>query len=162
MRSFSRLTCIGVLSLIVFPGSVPAATAPGSVGVSTIVPSSCNVATLPLAFGIYSSTAQVTQTTTLTVTCTTGTTYILAMDAGLGGGTTTTRKMSGPSGSLLNYGIFKDAGNSQNWGNVPGTDTLAGTGSGLLQTISVYGLIPTGQTLTGGSYTDTVTVSMTY
>jgi spore coat protein U-like protein len=43
-----------------------------------------------------------------------------------------------------------------------GTDTVAGTGTGATQTLTVYGSIPAGQVVTPGTYRDTVNVIVTY
>ena len=58
--------------------------------------------------------------------------------------------------------MFRDAGRTQNWGNTVGTDTLAGTGNGSSQTLTVYGRLPGSQTLNVGSYTDTVVATIDF
>jgi spore coat protein U-like protein len=71
--------------------------------------------------------------------------------------------MSGAvSGSILNYSLHSDAARTVVWGNTAGTDTVAGTGNGLAQTLTVYGNIPGGQLSAPGAYTDTVTATLTY
>ena len=71
-----------------------ATTATGTIAVSATVLSFCAIAALPLAFGNYSN-AVLNATTTLTVTCTTGTTYNVGLDPGIGtGATVAARKMS--------------------------------------------------------------------
>jgi spore coat protein U-like protein len=51
---------------------------------------------------------------------------------------------------------------STNWGNTVGTDTVAGTGNGAAQALTVYGQIAAGLYVTPGSYTDTITATVTY
>jgi spore coat protein U-like protein len=71
--------------------------------------------------------------------------------------------MIGPSSAQLNYNLYSDAGFSANWGNTPGTDTVAGTGIGSAQALIVYGVIPAGQTsVAAGNYSDTLIVTLTY
>jgi spore coat protein U-like protein len=66
-------------------------------------------------------------------------------------------------GNTLNYSLFSNAGRTTNWGNNIGTDTVAGTGTGALQTLTVYGRIPASQTTAPvGSYSDTITVTVTF
>ncbi|MFX5809037.1 spore coat protein U domain-containing protein, partial [Acinetobacter baumannii] len=55
-----------------------------------------------------------------------------------------------------------DSARSNNWGSTIGTDTVTGTGSGLTQTLTVYGQIAAAQTPLAGAYSDTVTVTLTY
>lgn len=149
-------------SLLVFYHAASASTALGSLSISATVVAACSVTGSPLAFGNYSA-SQVDQTTTLSVLCTSGTTYTIALDAGIGASATTSiRKMTGPASATLNYTLARDAGHSNNWGNATGTDTAAGTGNGLSQSINVYGRIAAGQLSGTGSYTDTVTVTLTY
>ena len=74
----------------------------------------------------------------------------------------TTRSMTGPAAALLGYGLFKDASHTINWGVTVGTDTVAGTGNGLAQPITVYGQIPAAEYVQAGAYSDTVTATITY
>jgi spore coat protein U-like protein len=130
--------------------------------ISANVAKACSISANPLAFGVYAG-SRVTSTTTLTVTCTNTTTYNVGLDAGQSSGATVTnRSMTGPSSALLNYALFSNAGLSINWGNTVGTDTVAGTGSGATQSLTVYGQIPAGQYVAQGSYADTITVTITY
>ena len=69
---------------------------------------------------------------------------------------------TGSLGGTLNYGLYRDSGRTNNWGSTIGTDTQAGTGTGLLQNLTVYGRIASAQTPLAGVYTDTVTVTLTY
>jgi spore coat protein U-like protein len=43
-----------------------------------------------------------------------------------------------------------------------GTDTLASTGTGVAQSITVYGQIPAGQYVSPGTYNDTIIATITY
>jgi spore coat protein U-like protein len=74
----------------------------------------------------------------------------------------TSRSMTGPVAALLHYSLFSNAGRTTNWGNTVGTDTLAGTGSGAAQLLTVYGQIPAAQFPRPGSYADTITATITY
>ncbi len=139
-----------------------ASTATGTIAVSATVLAFCTVTGTAVAFGNYSS-SQLDQSGSIGVVCTNGTTYTVALDAGSGtGATVATRKMTGTSGSTLNYTLYKDSGRSSVWGQTTGTDTVAGTGSGSLQSLNVYGRIAGAQYPGPGVYTDTVTVTLTY
>ena len=146
-----------------FPAPAPAATANSTIAVSALVLSFCTVVAAPLAFGNYSR-VQVDATTTLAVTCTNGTPYTVALDAGIGtGATVAARQMTGVlATSLLEYTLYRDAARTNLWGVTTGTDTAAGTGNGLLQTLTVYGRIPANQAPAPGAYLDTVSVVLTY
>lgn len=91
------------------------ATSTGSVQVSATVASSCSVTATALAFGNYTL-VQLDATSTITATCTNGTTYTVGLNAGtFAGATTTTRKMSGPSSNSLNYFLYSDSTRTTNW-----------------------------------------------
>ena len=48
------------------------------------------------------------------------------------------------------------------WGNTVGTDTVSATGSGASQAYTVYGRVPMQTTPAAATYTDTITVTVTY
>ncbi|HEX4879134.1 MAG TPA: spore coat U domain-containing protein [Limnobacter sp.] len=137
-----------------------AATATGTIAVSATVLSSCLLATSPMVFGNYNPSTQSTATAALTVTCSNGISYTVAINEGANGGTTTTRLMSGPGSDTLGYKVWQNAGFTTNWDNAG--STVAGTGSGLPQILTVYGTIQAGQSVAPGAYTDTLTVTVTY
>jgi spore coat protein U-like protein len=131
--------------------------------VSATVVKTCQLSTTSMAFGAYSG-SLVYSTATISATCTNGTAYNVGLDAGTAtGATVTSRRMTGPSSALLAYSLFSNSARSINWGNTIGTDTLSGTGTGVTQSLTVYGQIPAMQTgVVAGSYNDTVTVTLTY
>jgi spore coat protein U-like protein len=153
-----------VLATAIMASSSPvfAATATGSLVNTATVLSSCTVVGSTIAFGNYTST-QVDQTGNIAVVCTYGTSYSVGLDAGAGtGATTSVRKLTGSLGGTLNYALYRDSGRTSNWGSTIGTDTESGTGTGLTQNLTVYGRIASAQTPLAGTYTDTVTVTLTY
>jgi spore coat protein U-like protein len=70
--------------------------------------------------------------------------------------------MTGPGTSLLAYSLFSNPAMSINWGQTIGANTVIGTGTGVQQSLTVYGQIPAGQVVNPGSYTDTITATVTY
>ena len=141
-----------------------ASTATSTMAVSATVVSSCTVSTTPMSFGNYNNTL-LTSTATVTATCSNTTPYNVGLNAGTASGATvTTRAMfvSGTPSVVLNYGLYSNSGHTTNWGMTVGTDTVTGTGNGSAQAITVYGQIPAGQLVAPGSYTDTITATITY
>jgi spore coat protein U-like protein len=140
-----------------------AATTTATFTVTADVSTTCFISANNLNFGTYDGQAAVSQTTTLAATCSTGTPFSIGLDAGTASGATvSTRKMTGPATSLLSYGLFQDAAHSINWGNTPGTDTESGTGTGAAQSFTVFGQLPASQFVSAGSYSDTITVTLTF
>ena len=137
-------------------------TATTTFSVTATIASACTVSATNLAFGAYSG-ALVKSTSTISVNCTNLAPYNVGLNAGVAtGATVTNRSMTGPAKALLHYQLFSNSGYTTNWGNTVGTDTLAGTGNGTTQPLTVYGQIPAQQLATPGSYTDTIIVSVTY
>ncbi|WDZ94331.1 spore coat U domain-containing protein [Herbaspirillum sp. WKF16] len=159
----NRFVCASIAA-VMLASSAPshAATASASLTISASVVAACTVVGSAIAFGAYTQ-ALVNQTGSITVLCTNGTSYNVGLDAGTGSGSTvTSRKMSATGGGTLNYALYRDSGRTNNWGSTIGTDTQTGTGSGLVQTLTVYGQIAAAQTPLAGAYSDTVTVTLTY
>jgi spore coat protein U-like protein len=149
------------LATVTISGNFASSTSQLSIGATVM--KACTVAATPMAFGNYTGT-QISSMATISATCTTGTAYQVGLDAGTAPGASVShRSMIGPSSSQLNYNLYSDAGFSVNWGNTPGTDTVAGTGIGSAQALIVYGVIPAGQTsVAAGNYSDTLIVTLTY
>jgi spore coat protein U-like protein len=145
--------------------SAYAATAVGSLGVTITIAKTCVVGTsTPVDFGLRTLlTSDIDADGALSVTCTTGTTYDIGLGAGTGSGASVaSRLMTGPLSATVTYQLYRNPARSQNWGETVGTDTLAGTGSGLAQSIPVYGRVGSQTTPGPGTYNDTVTVTVTY
>ena len=145
-------------------GSAMASTANTTFQVSATVNNACSVSANSLAFGTYNpllSTA-ITLSGGINLTCTLGSAFQVGLNAGTAtGATVTTRQMTNGS-NLLNYDLYRDLAHTLNWGNTLNTDTLSGTGTGIPVTYPVYGLLPASQSVPTGTYTDTVTVTVTY
>lgn len=141
-----------------------AATATDTFQVTATVPDECIVAATDLAFGNYSVTvgAAVDGSTTLSVTCSSGTAYEVSLDAGTGAGATVSVRKMTSGANTLDYSLYQDAGRTQVWGVSSGVDVVAGTGTGSAQAITVYGRIAASQAAAAGSYADTVTATVTF
>lgn len=163
-----RMLCGAVLTGIAMTmaaSSAMAATATANMTVRITIQGQCLIQSAnDLDFGATGViTANIDQTTTIGVQCTSGQTYNVGLSAGAGtGATTTVRVMTGPASATINYGIYRDAARTQAWGITIGTDTVTGTGNGNVQSINVYGRVPPQTTPAAGVYTDTVAVTVTY
>lgn len=157
-----------VLAGAIFSGTLFAATATTTFTVTATVADSCSVAATDLAFGSITPVDNIDfdSTSTVTVTCSNGTSYNTGLDEGSNssGSTVSTRRMSdGGAPNYLAYQLYSDSGRSTVWGKTIATDTVTGTGDGTGQVLTVYGRVPAGQqTVPTGSYSDTVTVTVTF
>lgn len=151
-----------------------AATSTGTLTVTATVQASCSIGNATLAFGTIPDLSAATNgSTTFDVNCTKTTPYSVAMGDGVnGGGTDTTRAMSDGT-DTLNYQLYTDSGYSDVWVSScsaapadpapSATDCAYGVGSGIAQTINVYGTIAAGQNVgPSAAYSDTVTMTVTY
>ncbi len=160
-RTLAAMALLSVAGLIGAP-AYASTTATTTFSVTATVNATCTISATNLAFGTYTGTA-VSQQSTVSVTCSNTTPYNVGLNAGTTtGATVTTRQMAGPSGATLSYALYSDTAHTVNWGNTVGTDTVTGTGNGAAQALTVYGLITAGQYPSPGSYTDTVTATVTY
>ena len=171
MRAFlqpqRRLALTGVIAATCLLQSIElplAATATSSFTVSITIAATCTVnSASTLNFGnqgILST--NVDQTSTIQVTCTNTTPYNIGLDAGTGSGATVTTRKLTSGGATVNYTLYSNSGRTTVWGNTVGTDTVTGTGNGSGQNFTVYGRVPPQTTPAPGSYSDTITVTVTY
>jgi spore coat protein U-like protein len=128
---------------------------------TVVIQNACTISANPLSFGNYTGTL-LDATTTLSITCTNTAPYTVGLNAGTTtGATVTNRMMTGPGGARLNYSLFSNSSYTTNWGNSTGS-WVSGTGTGTRQTLTVYGRIPASQGTVSGTYTDTITATVTY
>ena len=152
------------LALAVSTTSALSATVTDTFQVSITIQADCTVATLlsDINFGTEGVLAtDVAASSTLTCTCSLGTPYSIGLNAGTGSGATVaTRKMTNGS-STVDYSLYSDSSHVNVWGNVSG-EWMEATGTGLPQLFTIYGLVPPQTTPGAGTYTDTITVTVTF
>lgn len=161
------LLAAAVLAFGGFAVSASAGTANTTMGVKIVIQNACNVVTAPtnLDFGTSGPmTATINEATAgnISVTCTTGASYNVALDKGGNGTSITTRAMKSTGAALIGYQLYSDAARSVVWGDVVGTSTVASTGTGVSQSFPVYGKVLAQTTPAAGTYSDTVNVVITY
>lgn len=98
----------------------------------------------------------------ITARCTNTTPYAIALSNGAGGGTGPTARKMAKGGETVTYGLYQDSARTLPFGSTTGVDTYSATGTGLAQTINVYGRVPVQATPSAGAYADTITVTLTY
>ena len=163
MKYSRSLGACAALAAAVAAGPAYASTASTTFQVTATVASNCGISASNLSFGTYTPDTALNGTTTLSLTCTSGLAYNVGLDKGLNGADVSHRSMNQGT-NLLNYALYSDSGRTTNWGNTVGTDTVAGTGTGSAQSMTVYGRIPAVQPVyvPAGSYSDTITATVTF
>lgn len=156
---------LAVLSAFAFTaGEVEAATTTATFGVQMTVTASCAInSASTLNFGSSGViSADVDQTSTIQVQCTGTTPYGIGLDAGTGSGATVAARKMTNGGNTITYALYSDSGRTTIWGDTVGTDTVSATGNGSAQSYTVYGRVPAQSTPAAATYTDTITVTVTY
>jgi spore coat protein U-like protein len=172
--SSARLKCANARAVHVWiaiclafaPVSARAGTDSDTFTVSANVLATCEIVANDLDFGDYNpiAAANLDAATTLSVTCTNGAGYNIGLDLGEGAGASTAARHMANSGDthFLGYTLYQNPGRTTLWGASIGSNTRAGTGTGSAATIDVYGRIPMSQTVPSGSYSDTITVTVSW
>jgi spore coat protein U domain-containing protein, fimbrial subunit CupE1/2/3/6 len=101
-------------------------------------------------------------TTSLTATCSATTPYTIGLDGGNAGASDPTQRKMANGGTQITYGLYQNVARSQPWGNTTGTNTVAGTGTGSGQSLTVYGRVPAQTTPAPGTYSDSIIATLTY
>lgn len=154
------------------PIAVQAGTSTATLSVSIVITASCTINPATLVFASTAGTSliatAVNGSSTVSVTCTSGSPYSIAMDNGANASGGQRRMASGAN--FLNYNLYVDAAHTLSWSTAinptsctTSGDCYLGTGNGSAQSINIYGVVPTTATAPPpGTYTDTVTMTITF
>lgn len=136
--------------------------------VSATVIKACTVTASNLNFGTVdriTNPGNIDAQSSVNVTCTYNTPYTVGLtpsnNASNGSGVMNPTGGIPSNSDTVPYGLYRDAARSNQWGNQTGTNTVAGTGGGSSQQITVYGRVPN-INYRPDSYLDTVTVRVNY
>jgi spore coat protein U domain-containing protein, fimbrial subunit CupE1/2/3/6 len=123
----------------------------------------CRITTATVDFGTKGVLSTNTDAAgTITPTCSATTPYTISLNGGNSGASNPTLRKMANGVVQITYGLYRDAARTLGWGSTVGTDTVAGTGSGLGQALTVYGRVPVQTTPAPATYTDTVIATVTY
>jgi spore coat protein U-like protein len=153
-RSIGLVVAMGLAGLLWLLASAPANAA-----------AVCTLSSAGVAFGTFSG-SQVTASGTIDMNCTgSGTSsFNLKLSTGAAG-TYSPRHMTSGANNL-NYNVYTDAAHTIIWGDGTGGTSIYNPGSNTLKppqtfSIPIYGLLPAQASPASGSYTDTLTVTIT-
>lgn len=146
--------------------ALAASTATNTMPVSVNVINSCTVAATPMAFGAPTAigSANIDTTSTITLACTNGSGYEVGLDGGLNAASGQRYMSNGAATpTKIPYNVSSVSAGGANWGNTTGTTVVGTAGVSGLVTLTAYGRIPSSAPSVGaGSYSDTVTVTVTF
>jgi len=176
-RQVGQAARIGAVALFValasgHQSSAQAGTSTANLTVQITITASCTINAATLNFGSVAGTTLATTlqsgSTTVSVTCTNGSPYSIAMDNGANA-SGSQRRMAN-AGNFISYNLYTDAAHTNPWTTATSSTTCTttngcflGTGNGSAQTVNIYGNVPaTGTAPNTGTYTDTVVMTITY
>jgi len=150
-----------------------AATATATMTNTVTVANNCSIATVGFTTTydpiVTNATANQDVTASVTTTCTPGASPVITLGQGANANTGSTdavplRRLSSGGGSptYLNYSLFSDSGRSTTWGNTAGTSPGAASASGSATPLTIYARLPSGQSATAATFTDTVVATVTF
>ena len=170
-KILSSLVCAS--ALVAASGTASAGSTSASFQVSATVTKNCTVAANPLAFGTYTpGGGAVKVSSTLNVNCTKTTPFTVALNAGTTTGDAFTQRLlqnqTAGDADTLQYNLYTSNTYATVWGDGTGsTGTVTGTGTGIATSVAetVYGQLvdsTANQNVSPGSYTDTITVTVSF
>jgi len=149
-------------TLLLLPLAAMAQQSTADLAVSIKINAACTIddATLTFAPQTGGIAANVDDDATVTVNCSAGAPYQVGFGPGANAQGNQRRMES--SGNYVNYQLYREAARTTVLGTASGTDTIAGTGSGVNQTITVYGRVPAQPGVLVGDYSDQVLLTLSY
>jgi spore coat protein U-like protein len=153
------------------PLASQAGTSTGTLGVSATIPANCVFGTSTMPFGVYepittNAATALTATGTVNLTCSKSDAITITANAGANGASASgtcatavcTRAMKNGT-SFLSYDLYTTALDATVWN---ATNSIAATGTGVSQAVSIFGFVPAASNEPAGAYADTVTVTATF
>ena len=131
----------------------------------TLLAANCTVTATAVTFGNYDPLAAASRNRNgrITIRCNGTGTFTVAISTGQSGSYTPRYMTSGTTGDQLNYNLYTDAARSLIWGDGSGgTQTVSQPFSNNRVRLTVYGQIPALENIAAGSYTDSITATVTF
>jgi spore coat protein U-like protein len=128
------------------------------------VVNNCNISATSVAFGATGVLASALSATgSITAQCTNGDSFRIALNGGASGNVAARAMQRSGGGASVGYQLYLDAAHGSAWGDgTGGTATATGTGTGAQQVFTVYGQVPAQTTPAPGSYSDTITATISF
>ena len=135
----------------------------GTFGVGLTIEQECQINTSGAGLdfgntGIIDTT--LTTSSTIHIECTDTSPFMVGLSAG-GSADVDARTLTDGT-NTINYGLYRNAGLTQNWGVTQGVDTFDATADNDGQDITVYAKVPSHQNVPSGAYADTITATIWY
>ena len=172
MKFWTKLGVLAAGLMLLSATTAQAQTATSSFTVNATVAANCTISTVGISFGAYdpvvaNATTDLDSNGSVTVACTAGAATTIGMDQG--GTPTATSTAAAPERQMdsgtdqLRYDLYQDASRTVVWGDVGTPAALAYNSTTFAaQVFTIYGQVPAGQDVNTGTYTDTVTATISF
>ena len=132
---------------------------------SRVEAASCTISTTAVNFGVYDvfSGTATDSTGTITFKCTGNASVTINLNKGTS--TTFTPRVLTSGSNTINYNLYTDAARSTIWGDTTGGTSRYSNGNPANNqsiVVTVYGRITSGQDVSAGSYSDTITATINF
>lgn len=171
MNRFGKVCFITLVAILVATTAF-ATSKTANIAVTANINPACTISTSAMAFGTYdplgvNKTVELDHTSIVTIQCVDELPAVVTLDEGLykaSGSTATSplRQMQclDLDGEFLAYNLYQDASHTQIWG--ANANAFSFTADGSSHDYTVYGVVPPGQVLEDGGFTDTVVATVSY
>lgn len=166
-KIFKVLTAMAMVGVMAVPAQ---AEQTANLEVSATVAANCTITTEALDFGSYdpivtNKSTPLSGSGSVKVTCTNGSPVTITLGQGSNADSGSTdaapaRRMTNGT-AFLSYALFSDSGLATVWGNTEGTG-VDDEGTGVEETLTVYGEVAANQNVPTGNYADTVLATVTF
>jgi spore coat protein U-like protein len=131
---------------------------------SATVINNCNISATNVSFGTAGTlSSTLAATGSITAQCTNGDAWKIALNGGGSGNVGARQMQRSGGGGTIGYGLYTNAAHSVPWGDGTGSSsTVTGVGTGTSQVVTVYGAVPAQTTPAPGSYSDTITATISF
>lgn len=167
IQSVCRILALAGVAMVATGGRADAQTTrTASFAVSATVVANCTISAAPLAFGSYdpvvaNASAALDGSSTVTITCTRGSTSTVGLDAGTNASGSVRRLSNGTQ--FLTYELYKEAARTNVWGGTgTGLQNPGAAPSNAARPLTVHGRVTPGQDVAVGAYTDTIVATITF
>jgi spore coat protein U-like protein len=174
MKFRSSLIALAVAAAGFVSGSSAfAGTTSGTFNVTATVVAACSITNNPgITFGNYdpitNKTVALDVASSISVLCTKGSAAAVTLDQGLTPTAASTcivpaRQMKDTAGDKLGYAVYSDTGRTTVWGcDTTNKVSFTSASGSAAQVLNSYGRVAAGQDVPVGSYSDTVTATVTF
>lgn len=161
MKTINK-TLIGILAIYLLSPTAFAQTSTNNFQVASTLNATCVINVTDIDFGVIKQSQDNLVNSSVNFLCSNGVRWTATF--GAGSGTTSERTLVNTQNSTekLNYNLYKNGRGTIPVGAILGDSAYIYDGTGISQAFTIIAKVPAGQYVTPGTYSDVITVSVTY